>query len=266
VVDEQFHCRQGHAWTPDFDPSLRPIDLSSACRVYGEPPISPLDVTDAAPSGGISLAAMEIWINRRRTATMAAVGKAWGLSFTAHATQAQLWAIAPFALFDQGHGQKAYNVIYGTVGDAEVVLMDYQFTTGDGRSARTSQATAVILPDGPTGLPDFQIAPRTFLDKVLGFFTPRGLELADADAFNRRCLLTGPLEGPIRRAFPPGVSAFFGRQGKLFVESLHGHLLIYRNRQVRPEQCRVLATEALEIGAVLEGAAVRNEACPMPAQ
>jgi hypothetical protein len=252
-VGERLHCRHGHAWKPDFDPSRRPIDLTGACPVCGDLPIGPLDVTDATPCGS-SLVAVENWINRRRTATMAAVGNAWGLSFTAHATQEHLRAIAPFALFNQGHDQKAYNVIHGPVGDAEVVLMDYQFTTGEGRSACTNQRTAVILPHAATALPDFQIAPRTLLDKVLGFFTPRGLELQDADAFNRRCLLTGPREGPIRRAFPPGVSAFFGRQGKLSVESLDGHLLIYWNRQVRPEQCRALAVKSLEIRAVLQGA------------
>ena len=93
-------------------------------------------------------------------------------------------AVAPFRLFKLGHSQKAYNAMQGRVGDCDVMLFEYAYTTGSGKSQHTTQLTAVVLFDGAAGAPDFQLAPKTFIDKVVGLFSHNTVEIEDAGEFS----------------------------------------------------------------------------------
>jgi hypothetical protein len=287
-VADRLYCRKGHKWTPAFNPAGLLSDLRSDCPVCGGPPIGPFDVTETTgrvmivltavfpllgllllafpkvwPAGivlliigfVIPLVGLGIRYSRQRTKAMAELARAMGLDFTANVTLARLRAIAPFRLYARGHSQKAYNALFGLVGDAEVVLAQYQYTTGSGKSQQTWNQTVVILPDAAVDLPDFEIAPRTFLDKLFSFFTQRGVELPDAAEFNGRCLLTGRDEDALRRLFRPELADYFARHGDWFVEATAGQLLVYRKRSLSPDACPGLVTEALELRDVLQAAA-----------
>ena len=113
----------------------------------------------------------------------------------------------------------------GRVGDCDVMLFEYSYTTGSGKSQHTTQLTAVILFDGAAGVPDFQLAPKTFIDKVVGLFSHNTVEIEDAGEFSRRCKLTGPDEAALRETFHPDLVQHLGKDGRWFIEVADGQML-----------------------------------------
>ncbi len=162
-------------------------------------------------------------------------------------------AVAPFRLFAQGYGQKAYYAMQGRVGDCDVLYFQYQYTIGSGKSSQTITHSAVILFDGAAGVPDFLLTPRTFFDKLLGLFTHGGVEIEDAGEFAKRCKLTGPDEAALRKTFHPDLVQYLGNSGRWFIQAANGQLLLYKTPAVGGDRVPGFVTDALEIRDMLRG-------------
>jgi hypothetical protein len=286
-VTERLCCSKGHRWAPVFAPDQWPPDFRSSCPVCGEPPIGPNDATTTtvrvtaylsvtAAVAGLALAflfektlpfgialligaavppmiGLGVWSGRRRTKEMAAVAEAMNFAFMAHLLMAWLRALAPFKLFALGRDQKAYNALFGRVGDCEVIFFEYQYTTGSGKSSQTHRLGVIILPDGAPGRPNFQLTPRTFFDKFAGLFTTKGIELEGAGEFNRRCKLVGRDEEGLRETFNPDLVEYLGRDGRWHLEVLNGQLLLHRQTALKPGKVPGMVTDALEVRDLLRG-------------
>ncbi|HBI42347.1 MAG TPA: hypothetical protein DDY78_05735 [Planctomycetales bacterium] len=284
---ERLCCSNGHRWTPVFAPDKWPPDFRSSCPVCGAAPISPGDATattvrvttfitvmfavaglallllsaNTIPFAIINLiiaaillmVGVGVWVGRQRTKEMAAVAEAMNFTFMAHLLLGWLRAIGPFKLFALGRDQKAYNALFGRVGECEVIFFEYQYTTGSGKSSQTHRLGVVILPDGAPGRPNFQLTPRTFFDKFAGLFTTKGMELEDAGEFNRRCKLVGRDEDALRKTFNPDLVEYLGRDGRWHIEVLNGQLLLHRQTRLKPDKCPGMVTDALEVRDLLRG-------------
>jgi hypothetical protein len=291
-VAERLCCSKGHRWAPVFAPDQWPPDFRSSCPVCGEAPISPGDATATTvrvttfftvmfvvaglallfvsehtisfafiPLFGAAILVMVgvgVWVGRQRTKEMASVAEAMNFAFMAHLLLARLRAIAPFKLFALGRDQKAYNALFGRVGECDVMFFEYQYTTGSGKSSQTHRLGVVILPDGAPGRPDFQLTPRTFFDKFAGLFTTKGIELEDAGEFNRRCKLTGRDEDGLRKTFHPDLVEYLGRDGRWHIEVLNSQLLLHRQTGIKPDKCPGMVTDALEVRDLLRGSQKSN--------
>lgn len=289
---ELLYCTKGHSWSPRFARDAWPPDFRTTCPVCGEGPIGPYDVTATTArvlavlavalaaagavllvvavqtlafgvilmvlAGVIPLIGVGIWVNRQKTKRMSGVALAMEFSFVANLTVSSVRAIAPFRLFTFGHSHKAYNAMQGRVGDCDVLFFEYQYTTGGGKSAHTTAVSAVVVFDGAAGVPDFQLAPKTFLDKLVGFFAHGDVDLEDAGEFSRRCKLTGPDEAALRETFHPDLVDYLGRDGRWFVQAADDQLLVYRTPPVPPDKAPGLVTDALEIRDLLRGAGRRT--------
>jgi len=256
------------------------------CPVCGEAPISPSDATAATVrittlvtvmfavaglalllsantipfaiipfiiAAVMALVGVGLWVGRQRTKEMAAVAEAMNFAFMAHLLLAWLRGIAPFKLFAIGRDQKAYNALFGRVGECDVIYFEYQYTIGSGKSSQTRQLGVVILPDGAAGAPDFQLTPRTFFDKFAGLFTTKGIELENAGEFNRRCKLVGRDEDALRKTFHPDLVEYLGRDGRWHMEVLNGQLLLHRQIRLKPDKCPGMVTDALEVRDLMRG-------------
>jgi hypothetical protein len=291
-VTEQLCCSKGHRWAPVLAPDQWPPDFRSVCPVCGEAPISPNDATArtvrvttfvagmfAAAGLGLLFASKNtivfgvvllfltaafamtgegLWVGRRRTKQMAAVAEAMNLAFMPHLLMAWLRGIAPFKLFALGRDQKASNALFGRVGDCDIIYFEYQYTTGSSKSSQTHKLSVVILPDGAAGAPDFQLAPRSFFDKFAVLFAAKGVELEDANEFNRRCKLVGRDADGLRKTFHPDLVDYLGRDGRWHIEVLNGQLLLHRQTQLKPDKCPGMVTDALEVRDLLRGAKRSN--------
>jgi hypothetical protein len=292
-VAERLYCVKGHYWEPVFRPDVWPPDFRSSCPVCGEAPIAPGELTvtgrrvavvlgvvvvlagvawlvfatEPMPCGlflliiGVILLALAgpaAWAVRQRRKKVAAIAEAMEFAFMPSLTSSSVRAIAPFRLFAQGRLPKACNAMQGRVGDCDVLSFDYQYTTGGGKSSQTHTVSAVIVFDGAAGVPDFQLAPKTFLDKLVGFFSHADVTIEDADEFGSRFKLSGPDEAALRRMFHPDLVQYlgrcFGRDARWFLEVADGQLLVYRTPPVPPDKRPGLVTDALDIRDVLREA------------
>lgn len=287
---ERFWCSKGHRWDPAFRPDKWPPDFRTTCPVCGEPPLGPSDltatsvrvlivvavasavtglglllVTWALPgvilclivAGLIPLGLLALRAGRQRTKKMAEIAEAMNFAFTPNLSLSAVRAAAPFGLWKQGHSQKAYNALQGRVGECDVILFEYQYTTGSGKSQQTHQVAAALLFDGAAGVPDFQLAPKTFFDKIAGLFTHNSVEIEDAAEFTRRCKLTGPNESALRETFHPDLVQYLAADGRWFLEVADGQVLAYRTGKLAPDKFPGLATDALEIRDLLRNAGRR---------
>ena len=233
---ERLCCSKGHRWEPVLPADKWPPDFRSACPVCGEAPLGPSDITATtgsvliALSVGCLVAGMALLLvppalpgvivlliiagiipltfigfraGRKRTKKMGEIADAMNFAFMPNLTPSAVRSVAPFRLFKLGHSQKAYNAMQGRVGDCDVMLFEYAYTTGSGKSQHTTQLTAVVLFDGAAGAPDFQLAPKTFIDKVVGLFSHNTVEIEDAGEFSRRCKLIGTDEAALARRSVP---------------------------------------------------------------
>lgn len=112
----------------------------------------------------------------------------------------------------------------------------------------------MILPDGAAGIRDFQLTPKTFFDKLVGFFTHNSIEIEDAGQFTSRCKLSGPNPDALRETFHPDLTSYLGRDGGWFIEAVDGQLLLDRQGRLTPDKCPGLVTDALELRDLLRGA------------
>ena len=284
---ERLYCRKGHRWEPTFAPNVWPPDFRTACPLCGDAPLSPFDVTattvavmvvlalvfltagvglilvseDALPFGIILLVlaglmpliGLGIWAGRQKMKKRAAVAEQMGFVFLPNLTVSSLRAVAPFRLFAQGYGQKAYYAMQGRVGDCDLLYFQYQYTIGNGKSSQTFTHSAVILFDGADGMPDFLLTPRTIFDKLLGLFTHGGVELEDAAEFAKRYKLTGPDEAALRKTFHPELVQYLGTSGRWFVQAANGQLLLYKTPAVGGDRVPGFVTDTLEIRDMLRG-------------
>ena len=292
-MSERLCCPKGHYWEPTFPPDVWPPDFRSACPVCGEAPIAPGEftvtgrrimavlagvvmiagaawlvfATEPMPCGiflliigviMLALAGPASWAVRQRKKKVAAIAEAMEFAFMPSLTASSVRALAPFRLFAQGRLPKVFAAMQGRVGDCDVLSLEYQYTTGSGKSSQTHTVSAVIVFDGAAGVPDFQLAPKTFLDKLVGFFTHADVTIEDADEFGSRFKLSGPDGAALRRTFHPDLVHYlgrcFGRDARWFLEVADGQLLVYRSPPVRPDKRPGLVTDALDIRDVLREA------------
>jgi hypothetical protein len=215
----------------------------------------------------VSLAIWGSWyMERKRMLAMAETCKLMNFSFTEVLPKKQLPELGGFALFKRGHSHKAHNLMAGQVGGEDVLLFDYRYITGHGKHQQTHNQTVVLLPGVATGLPDFQIAPATFMDKLGKLFGAKSIDFPDTPEFSKQYRLTG-LEDEVRPLFTNEVRAHFRGNPGWAMETRDGDMLIYRNaKRAAPESCPELIADTLIIRNLFappETAPVEEESPPV---
>jgi hypothetical protein len=72
---------------------------------------------------------------------------------------------AQLELFNQGHSRKASYILCGKADGRDVLLFDYQYTTGSGKDAHTYSFQVAIL-ETPILAPRLTLRRESFLDKM----------------------------------------------------------------------------------------------------
>jgi len=96
-------------------------------------------------AGIIALIVYGIRKARERRAAMARMAAQWGLQYYADDPYDLPARYAHFDLFSSGHSRKASNVMAGKVSGRDVILCDYQYTTGSGKNSTTYHYQAAIM-------------------------------------------------------------------------------------------------------------------------
>ena len=198
--------------------------------------------------GALAVVGGALYLSRiaeqKRSAALADVALRMGFTYLAQIPEEQLEALGTFHLFKRGHSRRARNLMRGKSGDVEVVLLDYQYTTGGGKDSHTWQQTVAVYP-GASGLPEFALAPEHIWQKIGSLLGYQDIDFEASEEFSKRYVLRGPDETAIRTAFGAEALGFFAQSLGWSVESHGGALAVYHSgRRCKPEEIQPFVADA----------------------
>jgi len=208
----------------------------------------------AAVAVGIGLYAAFVG-EKKRTAALFDVALRMGFTFEEKVPKEMLTTLGSFRLFKLGHGQKGKNLMRGRSDGTDVVVLEFQYTTGGGNSSHTHRQTVAIYPGAgtETRLPEFTLGPEHWWDKVGQVFGHQDIDFESSEEFSKHYLLRGPDESAIRAAFGPNVLGFFAQSQGWSVESAGGSLAIYRaEKRAKPEEFQPFLAETAAVRRALD--------------
>ncbi len=177
-----------------------------------------------------------------------------GLGLTAY----PMLSAADQALFDRfgfsqkGHSRKPSNVILADSGDLRMLLFDYSYATGGGKSRRTHQQTVAVASSGSIAAPDFQVYPEGAFQWLSELFGGKDIDFNDDPEFSRTFVLKGSDEVAIREYFTPIRRRAVMELGKIHLEAHNEHFMLTRPGMRLPiEQLPALMEQMLKLNRVL---------------
>jgi hypothetical protein len=94
---------------------------------------------------------------------------------------------AHLGLFNSGHSRKASNILSGKADSHDVLLFDYQYTTGSGKDAHTYSFQAALL-ETPILAPKLTLRRESFLDTVASWVGHDDIDFESAEFSKRTCV------------------------------------------------------------------------------
>jgi hypothetical protein len=197
---------------------------------------------------------LAIWLEKKRTEAVTAFAASNGFSPDPDMAGFQ-GSMAPYKLFNQGHGRKVKNLIRATRGDDQLAICDYQYTTGAGKNQQTHHHTICVVQSPRLRVPHFfarrQMAFFDFLGKVFG---GQDINFDEDPTFSKAYVLqTGDAEDELRRCFNDRVRGLFSELAKKNpqVEGREGTVLFHYGRRLKPDRMNELIDDTLSIRQVL---------------
>jgi hypothetical protein len=182
---------------------------------------------------------------RRRSEALEQVASEWGLVFEARPDVELLTSQGDLPLYSHGRARRARNMLSGRLGDDEIKVFDYQYTTGGGKEQHTHVQTVAVFPRALRGFPDMQLSPENVFHRIGQAFGYQDIDFESNPDFSARYLLRGADETAIRAALRPDVLAFFEANLGWTVEVRSGTAGVYRSgKRTKPEDVRDFAEEA----------------------
>lgn len=106
-----------------------------------------------------------------------------------------------FELANRGRNRAESNVIVADSGELRMVIFDYRYTTGSGKSKSTTHHIAVLCRSDGLQLPQFSLSPESFMHRLGDFFGFKDIDFDDDKVFSDKFLLKGADEEAIRAFF-----------------------------------------------------------------
>ena len=187
---------------------------------------------------------------KKRTAALFDVATRMGFSFEPRVSNETAATLGSFHLFKRGHARKGKNLMRGKSGDSEVIVLDYQYTTGGGKSSHTHNQTVALYLVAATEVrrAEFTLGPEHWWDKIGQVFGYQDIDFESSEEFSKHSLLRGPDESAVRAAFGTNVLGFFAQNQGWSVESAGGSLAVYHaEKRCKPEEFQPFLAETAAI-------------------
>ncbi len=169
---------------------------------------------------------------KRRQALEQAAGEL-GLAFELRLSDFDQGIFNQYQLAQQGRGRAASNAIVADSGDLRLVIFDYKYTTGGGKSQTTHRQSVVLVTSPSLRLPSFSLAPENFFHRFAEMLGFPDIDFDDDPEFSRRFLLKGPDEAAIRTLFDARRRAAFLKLPPVHVEGSGAGFIVYHPRKRR---------------------------------
>jgi hypothetical protein len=152
-----------------------------------------------------------------------------------------------FKLFQNGRAKTARNVLRGRMHQAELILTDYSYTTGSGKSKTTHTQTLCAVKSATLNLPHCFVRRENrvfdFLGKVFG---GQDINFEEDPDFSKAFVLQGHDEPATRALFNSGVRQHFMqfKGTQMQFEAQGDTLLIHYGTRWKPDEIRALIDRA----------------------
>jgi hypothetical protein len=167
----------------------------------------------------------------------------------------------PFHLFSQGTDRKVRNCLSGLIDGVDVTTFGYEYTVAGGESSFTYRQTVVLFRSNKLALPEFELRPKTIVEKFKIVDTFKALVGREEDIgfdthpdFSKFYVLKGNHASAVRQVFSRGVLEYFESHKGLSVEGRdeilisyraesHDTDIGYRGARVKPDEIKLFLDE-----------------------
>jgi hypothetical protein len=139
-----------------------------------------------------------------------------------------------FVLMNTGRNRTASNIVRRQADQLDVVIYDYRYTVGHGKSAQTPHQTVVMFHSPKLQTPRFILKPEGWLNKIGELFGGQDIDFDEAPEFSKKYVLAGDNESAIREFFTPERLELLNTFHKLCVQAQPETLLFWFDRKRTP--------------------------------
>jgi hypothetical protein len=194
------------------------------------------------------------WVWRKRRQLWEAVAVELGLSLTIDDRQLH-GRHADLSFFRVGRDRRARVALRGERSGGDVCLADYQYTTGSGKSTRTTAQTVCLVGTPGVKCPHVLLRrERPILDALAQAFGGQDIDFDDDERFSKAFVLRGEDDAAVRELLD-----FETRQELLplaergvQLEACGDTLLVRTGRLIDPAAARELLQQALDLARILQ--------------
>lgn len=199
---------------------------------------------------GVAALAVQRWRARKRSAALEQASLRLGMTFQLEDETLSTQPFFRLPLFRRGHSRRWRDILRGSRG-GEVVVFDYVFTVGGGRSSSTYRQTVAALRVAGRSLPEFTLSPETLITRLGERLGMQDIDFESSPAFSRSYRLTGADEAAVRELFKPEALHFFASEKGLWVEGAGEWVIVYRrSRRVSPADLPGFLDQAARVSEV----------------
>lgn len=197
---------------------------------------------------GLVLWLMLRW-DAKKSQTAAQLASEMGYQFEAGGVSLEEKIVqSGFDVFRRGRSKSVRNLFYGPYRDSTMMICDYGYVTGQGRTRRHHWQTVILFSWGQLRFPEFTLRPQGTLGTLAAQTLNPGITFEECPEFSRRYHLTGWNETAIRQVFPPIVAKLGRYQTRLVVESSGFWLLVHKpGALIRSGDMQNFITEARDL-------------------
>lgn len=189
---------------------------------------------------------------QERTAKIGQLAAGLGLEFRPLGDGALLQRLGILQLFKLGHSRKLTNLLTGETDECRISIFDYTYTTGGGKSSKTTKLTLAALESKRLRIPAFTLRPENFFDKLGGLLGFQDIDFADNAEFSQRFVLKSSEEEQTRKLFNRALQDFFKERAGCCVEASPGIMVYYiPSSRRKPEEFPGLLEEAYRVFGVI---------------
>jgi hypothetical protein len=206
----------------------------------------------------LTLALIGNSLERKRTAALHGVASQLRLQFVPMDDSNLHAGFARFQLFTRGRSPRIKNIAYGRLNDIEVMLFDYQYTTGSGKHKHTSQQTVCFFQSDALTLPEFIVRPEGMFDKIGQVFGSQDIDLPMHPEFSGKFILRGQDESQIRHFFTPDLVRFFEANSGISMETQLDRFILFKPRtKLKPEEWSAWTQKGMQACQIMQQKANR---------
>lgn len=153
----------------------------------------------------VAIVIFAIKAEKKRDEALAQFAQQMGLTFEKKISGSGHFPCSSAALFSCGRSRYAKRYMTGKVADVDVILSDYQYTTGSGKNStrHTLTLAAYHVPD--IAMPDFSLESENFLTRLAEKFGMQDIDFDTHPEFSKTYRLVGKDEQRVRAFFTPNL-------------------------------------------------------------